>query len=100
MLINRLQIDFATSVDGLKFAYSDKEIIAYGSCAVEYSPFYGIEKGAVLQEARIFNQPNLDPRKCQQVRLLLIYVLNGPGLAHESAPRAESPHDVMHNNCF
>jgi hypothetical protein len=37
--------------------------------AVEYSPFYGIEKGAVLQEARIFHQSNLEPRKCQQVLL-------------------------------
>ena len=36
--------------------------------AVEYSPFYGIEKGAVLQEARIFNDPHIDPRRCQQVR--------------------------------
>jgi hypothetical protein len=35
--------------------------------AVEYSPFYGIEKGAVLQEARIFHDPNLDPRRCSQV---------------------------------
>ena len=34
----------------------------------EYSPFYGIEKGAVLQEARIFHDPNLDPRRCSQVR--------------------------------
>ena len=39
-----------------------------GCCAVEYSPFYGIEKGAVLQEARIFNDPHIDPRRCQQVR--------------------------------
>lgn len=27
----------------------------------------GIEKGAVLQEARVFNDPQLDPRKCSQV---------------------------------
>ena len=41
---------------------------ACGACAaVEYSPFYGIEKGAVLQEARIFNDPHIDPRRCQQV---------------------------------
>lgn len=36
-------------------------------CTAEYSPFYGIEKGAVLQEARIFHDPNLDPRRCSQV---------------------------------
>ena len=35
--------------------------------AVEYSPFFGIEKGAVLQEARVFNDPQLDPRRCSQV---------------------------------
>lgn len=27
----------------------------------------GIEKGAVLQEARVFNDPQVDPRKCSQV---------------------------------
>ena len=36
--------------------------------AVEYSPFYGIEKGAVLQEARVFNDSHVDPRRCQQAR--------------------------------
>ena len=34
---------------------------------VEYSPFYGIEKGAVLQEARMFNDRVVDARRCQQV---------------------------------
>ena len=38
------------------------------SCVeVEYSPFYGIEKGAVLQEARMFNDRVVDARRCQQV---------------------------------
>lgn len=35
--------------------------------AAEYSPFLGIEKGAVLQEARVFNDPQLDSRRCSQV---------------------------------
>ncbi|XAR72818.1 hypothetical protein NMG60_11019587 [Bertholletia excelsa] len=43
---------------------------------VEYSPFYGIEKGAVLQEARVFNDPQLDPRRCSQVITKLLYLLN------------------------
>lgn len=43
--------------------------------AVEYSPFYGIEKGAVLQEARVFNDPHIDPRRCQQVITKLLYLL-------------------------
>ncbi|GAQ90422.1 coatomer gamma subunit [Klebsormidium nitens] len=42
----------------------------------EYSPFFGIEKGAVLQEARVFNDPQLDTRRCQQVITKLLYLLN------------------------
>jgi hypothetical protein len=42
---------------------------------VEYSPFYGIEKGAVLQEARCFNDAHVDPRRCQQVITKLLYLL-------------------------
>ena len=41
----------------------------YGGAA-EYSPFYALEKGAVLQEARCFNDPHIDPRRCQQVEIL------------------------------
>jgi hypothetical protein len=37
--------------------------------AAEYSPFYGIEKSAVLQEARCFNDRELDARRCAQVRV-------------------------------
>ncbi|KAL3597334.1 hypothetical protein D5086_008971 [Populus alba] len=44
--------------------------------ASEYSPFLGIEKGAVLQEARVFNDPQLDPRRCSQVITKLLYLLN------------------------
>jgi len=40
----------------------------------EYSPFHGIEKGAVLQEARIFHNPQIDARKCQQVLTRLLYL--------------------------
>ncbi|CAI9769885.1 unnamed protein product [Fraxinus pennsylvanica] len=43
---------------------------------VEYSPFMGIEKGAVLQEARLFNDPQLDARRCSQVIMKLLYLLN------------------------
>ncbi|QCD88544.1 coatomer subunit gamma-2 [Vigna unguiculata] len=42
----------------------------------EYSPFAGIEKGAVLQEARVFNDPQLDARRCSQVITKLLYLLN------------------------
>lgn len=43
---------------------------------MDYSPFLGIEKGAVLQEARVFNDPQLDPRRCSQVITKLLYLLN------------------------
>lgn len=36
-------------------------------CLVEYSPFYGIEKGAVLQEARQFHDSQIEARKARQV---------------------------------
>ncbi|CAI9765515.1 unnamed protein product [Fraxinus pennsylvanica] len=42
----------------------------------EYSPFMGIEKGAVLQEARVFNDPQLDAKRCSQVITKLLYLLN------------------------
>ncbi|KAJ6310658.1 hypothetical protein OIU76_015390 [Salix suchowensis] len=42
----------------------------------DYSPFLGIEKGAVLQEVRVFNDPQLDPRRCSQVITKLLYLLN------------------------
>ena len=41
----------------------------YLMVAAEYSPFYAIEKGAVLQEARCFNDPHIDSRRCQQVQI-------------------------------
>ncbi|ONL95695.1 Coatomer subunit gamma [Zea mays] len=43
---------------------------------VEYSPFFGIEKGSVLQEARAFHDPQLDVRRCSQVIIKLLYLLN------------------------
>lgn len=40
----------------------------------ELSPFCGIEKGKVLQEARCFNDAQIDARKCQQVITKLLYL--------------------------
>ena len=42
---------------------------------VEYSPFYGIEKGAVLQEARMFNDRVVDARRCQQVSIATTHAI-------------------------
>jgi len=44
--------------------------------ALDFSPFWGIEKGAVLQEARCFNDSQLDARRCQQVITKLLYLCN------------------------
>ena len=40
----------------------------------ELSPFCGVEKGKVLQEARCFNDAQIDARKCQQVITKLLYL--------------------------
>ncbi|GMH35804.1 hypothetical protein BSKO_03672 [Bryopsis sp. KO-2023] len=42
---------------------------------LEYSPFYGIEKGAVLQEARLFHNPQIDARRARQIITKLLYLL-------------------------
>ncbi|GJD06972.1 Coatomer subunit gamma [Galdieria sulphuraria] len=39
------------------------------------SPFLGIEKGAVLQECRIFNDLHLKPRKCVDALVRLLYLV-------------------------
>lgn len=41
-----------------------------------YSPFYGIEKGAVLQEVRLFNEAQPSSRGCAQVITKLLYLQN------------------------
>lgn len=51
-------------------------LLTVESFAVEYSPFFGIEKGAVLQEARAFHDPQLDARRCSQVITKLLYLIN------------------------
>jgi coatomer protein complex subunit gamma len=43
--------------------------------ANEPSPFYGIEKSLVLQEARCFHDPQLDAKKCCQVITKLLYLV-------------------------
>ncbi|OUS41920.1 adaptin N terminal region-domain-containing protein [Ostreococcus tauri] len=40
------------------------------------SPFWAIEKGAVLQEARCFNDNQISTRRCQQVITKLLYLYN------------------------
>lgn len=51
-------------------------IFFFDLLSAEYSPFTGIDKGAVLQEARVFNDPQLDPRRCSQVHALCYSVIN------------------------
>mmetsp|Transcript_420 Transcript_420/g.1432 ORF Transcript_420/g.1432 Transcript_420/m.1432 type:complete len:900 (+) Transcript_420:85-2784(+) len=50
------------------------------------SPFEGIEKGAVLQECRIFNDIQLKTQKCKDVLVRLLYLVGqGEKLTREEA---------------
>lgn len=50
------------------------------------SPFEGIEKGAVLQECRIFNDVQLNTARCEQVLVRLLYLVGqGDHLSSEEA---------------
>lgn len=50
------------------------------------SPFEGIEKGAVLQECRIFNDNQLNTSRCEQVLVRLLYLVGqGDHLSSEEA---------------
>ena len=50
------------------------------------SPFDGIEKGAVLQECRIFNDIQLNTSRCEQVLVRLLYLVGqGDHLSSEEA---------------
>lgn len=40
------------------------------------NPFQNIEKTTVLQEARIFNETSVNPRKCTPILSKLLYMLN------------------------
>ncbi|CAG9759764.1 unnamed protein product [Ceutorhynchus assimilis] len=40
------------------------------------NPFQNIEKTSVLQEARIFNETSVNPRKCTPILTKLLYMLN------------------------
>jgi len=58
--------------DGQGFKKRDEDFLLQD----EHSPFWAIEKGAVLQEARCFNDTQLSTRKCQQVITKLLYLYN------------------------
>lgn len=40
------------------------------------NPFSNVEKTAVLQEARIFNETPINPRKCTHTLTKILYLLN------------------------
>lgn len=51
-----------------------------------YSQFDGLEKGAVLQECRIFNDRQLNTRRCEEVLVRLLYLVGqGDVLLSEEA---------------
>jgi len=52
----------------------------------DYIPFQGLEKGAVLQERRIFNDTTLNPRKCCLLLTKLLYLItNGETFTTQEA---------------
>ena len=38
-------------------------------------PFRGVDKAHVIQEARMFNDPNVEPARCIQLMTKLLYLL-------------------------
>ncbi|XP_027487847.1 coatomer subunit gamma-2-like, partial [Neopelma chrysocephalum] len=40
------------------------------------NPFQHLEKSAVLQEARIFNETPINPRRCLHILTKILYLLN------------------------
>ena len=43
---------------------------------MEPIPFQGVDKGAVVQERRVFNETPVDPRKCCHLMTKVLYLLN------------------------
>ena len=52
-------------------------------------PFKGVDKAHVIQEARMFNQPDVDPAKCIQLMTKILYLL-GKGENFSSKESTES----------
>ncbi|KAJ6668344.1 hypothetical protein lerEdw1_015721 [Lerista edwardsae] len=44
------------------------------------NPFQHLEKSAVLQEARVFNETPINPRKCAHILTKVLYLINQPTL--------------------
>jgi len=40
-----------------------------------YTPFVHLDKSTVLQEARVFHEPQINPRKCYPILNKILYVL-------------------------
>ena len=72
------------AVEGLLVSAPHAPFVLTRVAAAEYSPFYGIEKGAVLQEARCFNDPHIDARRCQQVCPCTV-IVRAAGHTHSEA---------------
>lgn len=51
----------------------DEDVLGGGGAS---NPFYNLEKTAVLQEARVFNETPVNPRKCTQILAKILYLLN------------------------
>ena len=54
------------------------------------NPFAGLEKTAVLQEARVFNETPVNPRKCTHILAKILYLLQQVGYLPKFRPRSLS----------
>ena len=70
--LNRALFGAMSDTNAHGFEPESKKRDADSEDGIEFSPFWGIEKGAVLQETRCFNDSQLDARRCQQVVLFVI----------------------------
>ena len=43
---------------------------------IKYSPFAGLQKAAVLQETRCFNDREINPRKCIGILTRIFWLIN------------------------
>jgi coatomer protein complex subunit gamma len=63
--------DLSSMYSGFRRDKKDDEDSGSGS-----NPFANLEKTAVLQEARLFNETPVNPRKCTTILAKILYLLN------------------------
>ncbi|RXM31571.1 Coatomer subunit gamma-2 [Acipenser ruthenus] len=74
---NSLNVNAKTGLDGLSMSpFPPFCTEAFSTRGSGSNPFQHLEKSAVLQEARIFNETPINPRRCLHILTKIIYLLN------------------------